>query len=129
MAMEQGHWNLSIEVTASVSDTLIMEMPLLKVFGSNRMVDDAEWKEAFAMGPERAFDQDPEYARRLLVDKALIGDLIAAPPQERNQALQHQIDRPKATITALSLRMRIKGKLRWKIGRGWAYRHSETNRL
>ena len=77
-----------VEVLASVGDTLITGMPLLRVFGGNRTVKDEIWKRAFETGPDRTFDQDPKYALRLLVDIAI-------------KALSPAINDPTTAVQAL----------------------------
>jgi uncharacterized membrane protein len=68
LAMRSGG---CVEVMASVGDTLITGMPLLRVFGGDRLIEDKTWKTAFETGRDRTFDQDPKYALRLLVDIAI----------------------------------------------------------
>jgi uncharacterized membrane protein len=68
MAIQTGG---RVEVLASVGDTLITGMPLLRVLGGNRLVKDETWKGTLETGRDRTFDQDPKYALRLLVDIAI----------------------------------------------------------
>jgi uncharacterized membrane protein len=68
-------------VLVSVGDTVITGMPVLRVFGGNRLVNDETWKSTLETGPDRTFDQDPKYALRLLVDIA-IKALSLDPPLE-----------------------------------------------
>ena len=77
-----------VEVLVSVGDTLIMGMPLLRVFGGNHLVKDEIWKRAFETGQDRTFDQDPKYALRLLVDIAI-------------KALSPAINDPTTAVQAL----------------------------
>ena len=77
-----------VEVLASVGDTLITGMPLLRVFAGSRLVKDEIWKAAFETGPDRTFDQDPKYALRLLVDIAI-------------KALSPAINDPSTAVQAL----------------------------
>jgi len=77
-----------VEVLASVGDTLITGMPLLRVFGGDQLVKDETWKAAFETGPDRTFDQDPKYALRLLVDIAI-------------KALSPAINDPTTAVQAL----------------------------
>ena len=77
-----------VEVLASVGDTFITGMPLLRVFGGNHLVKDETWKRAFETGPDRTFDQDPKYALRLLVDIAI-------------KALSPAINDPTTAVQAL----------------------------
>jgi uncharacterized membrane protein len=78
----------TVEVVASVGDTLITGSPLLRVYGGNRTVNDESWKRAFATGLERTFEQDPKYAIRLLVDIAI-------------KALSPAINDPTTAVQAL----------------------------
>ncbi len=77
-----------VEVLASVGDTLIMGMPLLRVFGGNQLVKDETWKRIFETGLDRTFEQDPKYALRLLVDIAI-------------KALSPAINDPTTAVQAL----------------------------
>ncbi len=77
-----------VEVLASVGDTFITGMPLLRVFGGNHLVKDETWKGALETGPDRTFDQDPKYALRLLVDIAI-------------KALSPAINDPTTAVQAL----------------------------
>jgi len=78
----------TVEVVASVGDTLITGLPLLRVFGGNHIVNDETWRKAFETGPERTFEQDPKYAIRLLVDIAI-------------KALSPAINDPTTAVQAL----------------------------
>lgn len=77
-----------VEVMASVGDTLITEMLLLRVFGGEHLVEGDTWKSAFETGADRTFDQDPKYALRLLVDIAI-------------KALSPAINDPTTAVQAL----------------------------
>jgi len=77
-----------VEVLASVGDTLITGMPLLRVFGGNQLVQDEIWRAALETGRDRTFDQDPKYALRLLVDIAI-------------KALSPAINDPTTAVQAL----------------------------
>lgn len=59
-----------VEVLPAVGDTLIEATPLVYVYGSHRFIEEQLLREAFNLGEERTFDQDPKYALRLLVDIA-----------------------------------------------------------
>jgi len=85
LAMQTGG---SVEVLASVGDTLITGMPLLRVFGGTHFIKAETWKRAFETGPDRTFDQDPKYALRLLVDIAI-------------KALSPAINDPTTAVQAL----------------------------
>jgi uncharacterized membrane protein len=78
----------TVEVVASVGDTLITGSPLLRVFGGSHIVNDETWKRAFETGPDRTFEQDPKYAIRLLVDIAI-------------KALSPAINDPTTAVQAL----------------------------
>lgn len=60
-----------LEVVPAVGDTLITTSPMLRVFGATRVTDSQTWKQAFELGRDRTFEQDPKYALRLLVDIAI----------------------------------------------------------
>jgi uncharacterized membrane protein len=77
-----------VEVLASVGDTLITGMPLVRVFGGNQLIKDETWKRTFETGPDRTFEQDPKYALRLLVDIAI-------------KALSPAINDPTTAVQAL----------------------------
>jgi len=57
LAMQTGG---CVEVAASVGDTLITGMTLLRVFGGNRLINDEIWRGTFETGPDRTFNQDPQ---------------------------------------------------------------------
>jgi len=78
----------AVEVLSAVGDTLIMGMPLLRVFGGNQLIKDETWKRTFKTGLNRTFDQDPKYALRLLVDIAI-------------KALSPAINDPTTAVQAL----------------------------
>jgi uncharacterized membrane protein len=61
----------TVEVVASVGDTLITGSPLLRVFDGTKIIEDDFWKRTFETGLDRTFEQDPQYALRLLVDIAI----------------------------------------------------------
>ena len=77
-----------VELSVAVGDTLITGMPLLRVFGGNRHIEDETWIEAFETGADRTFHQDPKYAFRLLVDIAI-------------KALSPAINDPTTAVQAL----------------------------
>ena len=58
-------------VIASVGDTLIERTVMLRVYGGKQAIDERALGDAFAIGSERTFEQDPKYAIRLLVDIAI----------------------------------------------------------
>ena len=58
----------TIEVLAAVGDTLLESTTLLHVYDSRAFIDEQQLRDAFELGEERTFDQDPKYALRLLVD-------------------------------------------------------------
>jgi len=61
----------TVVVAASVGDTLVEGSPMLRVHGGKRAIDARALRSAFALGAERTFEQDPQYAIRLLVDIAI----------------------------------------------------------
>jgi uncharacterized membrane protein len=60
-----------IEMVAAVGDTLTESARVLHVMGGRFPVDERRLKDAFELGDERTFDQDPKYALRILVDIAI----------------------------------------------------------
>jgi uncharacterized membrane protein len=60
-----------IDVLAAVGDTLLESTPLLHVYDSRTFIDEQLLRDAFELGEERTFGQDPKYALRLLVDIAV----------------------------------------------------------
>jgi uncharacterized membrane protein len=78
----------TVEVVASVGDTLITGSPLLRVCGANHTVEEETWKRTLETGPDRTFEQDPKYAIRLLVDIAI-------------KALSPAINDPTTAVQAL----------------------------
>jgi uncharacterized membrane protein len=77
-----------VVVTASVGDTLVEGGTMLRVHGSNRLLDERALRAAIVLGSERTFDQDPKYAIRLLVDIAI-------------RALSPAINDPTTAVQAL----------------------------
>jgi uncharacterized membrane protein len=60
-----------IEVVSSAGDFVVKGTVLLRVYGGSRQIDEKALREAFEMGEERTFEQDPKYTIRLLVDIAI----------------------------------------------------------
>jgi uncharacterized membrane protein len=77
-----------IEMVAAVGDTVVELMPWLHVFGAPQIISDGELLSAIELGEERTFEQDPEYAIRLLVDIAI-------------RALSPAINDPTTAVLAL----------------------------
>ena len=77
-----------IEMLAAVGDTVVDSTPLLRVFGARQTIDEGKLINAFEMGDERKFEQDPKYAIRLLVDIAI-------------KALSPAINDPTTAVQAL----------------------------
>jgi len=77
-----------VEVVSAVGDTLVIGTPLLRVYGGKKKLEDEALREAFTMGEERTFEQDPKYALRLLVDIAI-------------KALSPAINDPTTAVQAL----------------------------
>jgi uncharacterized membrane protein len=61
---------------------------LLRVYGGTQHIDEKRFRQAFGMGGDRTFEQDPEYALRLLVDIAI-------------KALSPAINDPTTAVQAL----------------------------
>ena len=77
-----------IAVVAAVGDTLLEGTALIHVFGGDGQIPETELRNAFELGDERTFDQDPKYAIRLLVDIAI-------------RALSPAINDPTTAVQAL----------------------------
>jgi len=77
-----------IEIAVAVGDTVVEFMPLLRVFGVRKPVDESMLKRGIEIGEERIFEQDPKYAIRLLVDIAI-------------KALSPAINDPTTAVQAL----------------------------
>jgi uncharacterized membrane protein len=77
-----------IAVVAAVGDTLLEGTALIHVFGGDAQIPETELRNAFELGDERTFDQDPKYAIRLLVDIAI-------------RALSPAINDPTTAVQAL----------------------------
>jgi uncharacterized membrane protein len=60
-----------VEVAWAVGDTVIDGMPLVRVHGAARPLDERRLRRQVKLGAERTFEQDPKYAVRLLVDIAI----------------------------------------------------------
>jgi uncharacterized membrane protein len=84
----------TVEVVASVGDTLISETVILRVFGGNNRINEESWRKTFHTGSERTFERDPKYVIRLLVDIAIKALLPAVnDPTTAVQALDQIQDR------------------------------------
>jgi uncharacterized membrane protein len=55
----------------AVGDTVVDGMPLLRVHGGTRPIDERRLRRLVRLGHERTFEQDPKYAIRILVDIAI----------------------------------------------------------
>jgi uncharacterized membrane protein len=60
-----------IELVVAVGDTVVESMPLLHVFGAQRLIEERSLLEGIEIGEARTFEQDPKYPLRLLVDIAI----------------------------------------------------------
>jgi uncharacterized membrane protein len=60
-----------IEMVASVGDTIVEPTPILRIYGSDAIIDERALRNTIEFGTERTFQQDPKYAIRLLVDIAI----------------------------------------------------------
>ena len=72
----------------AVGDTVIDGMPLLRVHGGARPLDERKLRRLVSLGAERTFEQDPKYAIRILVDIAI-------------KALSPAINDPTTAVQAL----------------------------
>jgi uncharacterized membrane protein len=59
-----------IVVDSAVGDTLVEGTVMARILGG-QVLDERALRDAFVLGDERTFDQDPKYAIRLLVDIAI----------------------------------------------------------
>jgi uncharacterized membrane protein len=78
----------TVEVVSSPGDFVVEGTLLLRVYGGTRNLDEQALREAFEIGEERTFEQDPKYAIRLLVDIAI-------------KALSPAINDPTTAVQAL----------------------------
>ena len=60
-----------VEVASSAGDFVVEGTLLLRVYGGTQHINEKALREAFGMGGDRTFEQDPKYALRLLVDIAI----------------------------------------------------------
>ena len=77
-----------VEVALAVGDTVIDGMPLLRVHGGARPLEERKLRRLVSLGAERTFEQDPKYAIRILVDIAI-------------KALSPAINDPTTAVQAL----------------------------
>jgi uncharacterized membrane protein len=61
----------TIEMGAAIGDTLMDGMPLLQIFAAHHAIDERALRRRIVLGEQRAFEQDPKYAIRVLVDIAI----------------------------------------------------------
>jgi uncharacterized membrane protein len=78
----------NIQLLVSVGDSVSKSTPLLAIYNSLLPVDIHQLENAFTLGNERTFEQDPKYAIRLLVDIAI-------------KALSPAINDPTTAVQAL----------------------------
>jgi uncharacterized membrane protein len=95
-----------IEMLVAVGDTVVELMPVLHVFGAREPIADHKLRNGIELGGERTFQQDPQYAIRLLVDIAI-------------RSLSPAINDPTTVVQALDqiedLLLRL-GRCRLEIG-------------
>ena len=60
-----------VEVASSAGDFVVEGTLLLRVYGGTQHINEKALREAFGLGGDRTFEQDPKYALRLLVDIAI----------------------------------------------------------
>ena len=77
-----------IEIEAAIGDTLMDGMPVLRVLGAPRAIDERRLRDRITLGTQRTFQQDPKYAIRILVDIAI-------------RALSPAINDPTTAVQAL----------------------------
>lgn len=95
-----------VEIASAVGDTVVNGSVLLYVHATGEGIDEEALREAFTLGEERTFDQDPKYAIRLLVDIAI-------------RALSAAINDPTTAVQALDQiedLLRRLGRRRLEIG-------------
>ncbi len=79
-----------IEVVSAVGDTVSDGVVLLRVRGGMRRIEERRFSNAFILGDQRTFEQDPKYAIYLLVDIAIRALSPAVnDPATAVQALDH----------------------------------------
>ena len=93
--------NARIDVVAAVGDTLIEGTPLVCVSGTATRISERHLRRTIHLGDQRTFEQDPQFAIRLLVDIAI-------------RALSPAINDPTTAVQALD---QI-GDLLMRLGRG-----------
>jgi uncharacterized membrane protein len=77
-----------VAVTCGVGDTVMEDMPLVRVHGAARLIPERRLRRLVRLGSERTFEQDPKYAIRILVDIAI-------------KALSPAINDPTTAVQAL----------------------------
>jgi uncharacterized membrane protein len=77
-----------IEIEAAIGDTLMDGMPVLRVLGAPRAIEERRLRGRITLGAQRTFQQDPKYAIRILVDIAI-------------RALSPAINDPTTAVQAL----------------------------
>jgi uncharacterized membrane protein len=102
-----GREGAVVAMAWAVGDTLVDGMPILRVHGGARPIDERRLRELVRLGTERTFEQDPKYAIRILVDIAI-------------KALSPAINDPTTAVQALDqvedLLLRL-GRVDLKAGR------------
>ena len=78
----------TVVVTSLVGDTLVEDSVMLHVYEASAPIPEHALRDAFAIGMERTFEQDPKYALRLLVDIAI-------------RALSPAVNDPTSAVQAL----------------------------
>jgi uncharacterized membrane protein len=66
-----GAANARVEVTVAVGDTVMEWTPLLRVYEMDLPIAERRLLAAIRLGEQRTFEQDPQFAIRLLVDIAI----------------------------------------------------------
>ena len=80
--------NVRIDVAVAVGDTVMESTPLVRVHGGGPAIAERALTSAIHVGDQRTFEQDPQYAIRLLVDIAI-------------RALSPAINDPTTAVQAL----------------------------
>jgi uncharacterized membrane protein len=93
--------NARIDVAVAIGDTVIESTPLVRLYEFDIRIAERRLLDAIRLGEQRTFEQDPQYAVRLLVDIAI-------------RALSPAVNDPTTAVQALD---QI-GDLLLRIGRG-----------
>ena len=71
LVVEAERSNGVIEFLPQIGDFIATDEPLFKLHGQATSLDDAKLRSTVVFGPERAMEQDPTFAYRIIIDIAL----------------------------------------------------------